>query len=153
MLEVFGVIEFSELSAFFTRHYMMCGAWVVVVVLLIVVQSKLLMARISKATVNASIHFVNKEDGVFVDIRTQDNFSRGHIVNSINVTSTEIKAGKLQRIERYKEKPVIVVGKDKLDSESFNSARELKKSGFSRVFILDGGIVEWSAANLPLTVK
>lgn len=147
------MVEFSELSAFFTRHYMMCGAWIVVLVLLIVVQAKLLLARVSKATINAAVQMVNKQDGIFVDIRSPDNFIKGHIANSINVTAIEIKAGKLNRIDKKKEKPVIIVGKDKLDTDSFNSARELKKNGFTQVFILDGGIIEWSAANLPLSVK
>lgn len=147
------MVEFSELSAFFTRHYMMCGAWIVVLVLLITVQAKLLLARVSKATINAAVQMVNKQDGIFVDIRTPDNFSKGHIANSINVTAIEIKAGKLNRIDKKKEKPVIIVGKDKLDTDSFNSARELKKNGYTQVFILEGGIIEWSAANLPLSVK
>ncbi len=147
------MVEFSELSAFFTRHYMMCGAWIVVLVLLITVQAKLLLARVSKATINAAVQMVNKQDGIFVDIRTPDNFSKGHIANSVNVTAIEIKAGKLNRIDKKKEKPVIIVGKDKLDTDSFNSARELKKNGYTQVFILEGGIIEWSAANLPLSVK
>ena len=142
-----------EFSAFFTRHYMMCGAWIVVLVLLITVQAKLLLARVSKATINAAVQMVNKQDGIFVDIRTPDNFSKGHIANSVNVTAIEIKAGKLNRIDKKKEKPVIIVGKDKLDTDSFNSARELKKNGYTQVFILEGGIIEWSAANLPLSVK
>ena len=147
------MVEFSELSAFFTRHYMMCGAWIVVLVLLITVQAKLLLARVSKATINAAVQMVNKQDGIFVDIRTPDNFSKGHIANSVNVTAIEIKAGKLNRIDKKKEKPVIIVGKDKLDTDSFNSASELKKNGYTQVFILEGGIIEWSAANLPLSVK
>lgn len=147
------MVEFSELSAFFTRHYMMCGAWIVVLVLLITVQAKLLLARVSKATINAAVQMVNKQGGIFVDIRTPDNFSKGHIANSVNVTAIEIKAGKLNRIDKKKEKPVIIVGKDKLDTDSFNSARELKKNGYTQVFILEGGIIEWSAANLPLSVK
>lgn len=145
--------EFSEIAAFFTRHYMMCGAWIVVLILLIVFQFKIMVARVKKTTANMAIQMVNKQEGLFVDVRTVDNFKQGHIANSINVTALEIKEGKLQRIEKNRNKPVILVGKDKFDTDTFNSARLLKKNGFSQIYVLSGGIMEWSSDNLPLSVK
>ncbi len=150
----FNFSEFiNEFSDFFMRHYFMVGAWFVVLVLLIVTQFKLLMARIPKATTNNAVALVNHEDGIFVDIRNADTFSKGHISNAINVTAADIKGGRIARIESRRDKPVILVGKDKFDSECFNSARFLKKKGFTKVFILDGGITEWSNANMPLSYK
>lgn len=145
--------ELSEISAFFVRHYMLCGGWLVVLALLVVMQAKIMIANVKKTTTATAVFMANKEDGLFVDIRSLENFKKGHITNAINITASEIKEGKVQRIERNKDKPVIVVGKDKFDTECFNSARELKKLGFTRVFVLDGGIIGWSDANLPLTVK
>lgn len=131
----------------------MCGGWLVVVVLLVVVQFKLMTARIKKTTTNSAVIMVNRQEGIFVDVRSADKFGQGHIANAVNVTATDIKNGKLQRIERNKDKPVIIVGKDKYDTDCFNSARALKKSGFTQVYVLEGGILEWDAANLPLTTK
>lgn len=131
----------------------MVGAWVVVVVMLIVVQSKLLLARIPKATTNDAIALVNREDGVFLDIRNADLFSKGHIINAVQMSLSDIKAGKVNRIEKRRDKPIILVGGDKFDGDCFNGARALKKLGFSKVYILDGGIAEWANANLPLSTK
>lgn len=143
----------NQFPDFFMRHYFMVGAWVVVVVMLIVVQSKLLLARIPKATTNDAIALVNREDGVFLDIRNADLFSKGHIINAVQMSLSDIKAGKVNRIEKRRDKPIILVGGDKFDGDCFNGARALKKLGFSKVYILDGGIAEWANANLPLSTK
>lgn len=131
----------------------MVGAWAIVFVMLIVVQFKLLTARIPKLTTSKAIDLVNKQNGVFVDIRSSDLFSQGHIVKSINMLPKDIKEAKLNRIDSSRNKPVIIVGKDKYDGECFNCSRALKKHGFTQVFILDGGILEWMNANLPLSNK
>ncbi len=143
----------NEFPGFFQRHYFMVGAWAVVLVLLIAVQFKLLTARIPKATSNHAVTMVNRQDGVFLDIRSAEAFNNGHIANALHVTAADIKAGKIARIESMRERPVIIVGKDKFDSECFNSGRFLKKQGFTKVFILEGGVMDWTAANLPLSKK
>ena len=96
---------------------------------------------------------VNHEDGVFVDVRANKLFTSGHIAGSINITLAEIKEGKLNRIDSYKDKPVILVGRDKMDADCFNSAVSLKKQGYTKVFSLDGGIAQWTMDNLPTSVK
>lgn len=153
MAEFFSAEFFNELIAFFSRHMMMSGAWLVVLVMLIAVQFKITTARVKKTTSTIAVMMVNKEDGVFVDVRPADRFSQGHIANSVNITAGDIKGGRITRIERSKDCPVILVGKDKFDTDCFNSARVLKKNGFGKVFILDGGILEWSNQNLPLTTR
>lgn len=150
----FNVSELiNQFPDFFMRHYFMVGAWVVVVVMLIFVQGKLLFARVPKATANNAIALVNRENGVFVDVRSSDLFAQGHITNAVQVTLNDIKGGKINRIENRRDNPVVLVGKDKLDGDCFNGARALKKLGFTKVYILDGGIAEWSNANLPLSTK
>ena len=145
--------DLTELSAFFARHYMLCGGWAVVTVMLIAVQVRLLFSNVRRTTPSGATLMVNREEGVFVDVRSLDNYKQGHITNSLSITLSEIRGGRLQRLERSRDKPVIVVGKDRFDTDSFNSARELRKRGFSRVYVLTGGILEWTDANLPLTVK
>ncbi len=151
MGDFFNAELLSDLQGLFQRHTLMSVGWVVVLVLLIVFQVRLMQARIKKATANGAVLMVNREDGVFLDIRAADSFNQSHIANSVNVSAADIKNGKLTKVERYKDKPVILVGKDKYDTGCFNSARVLKKQGFSKLFILDGGLFEWSNNNLPLT--
>lgn len=143
----------TQLQEFFSRHTMMVGAWVSVFLFLIIVQFRLLTARVKKDTIGVAVNKVNHQDGIFVDVRSQDKFSQGHIANAINMTLSEIKSGQINRIERRKDVPVILVGKDKYDTEAFNAARILKKFGFNGVTTLEGGMLEWYNNNLPVTNK
>ncbi|HAR80520.1 MAG TPA: rhodanese-like domain-containing protein [Succinivibrionaceae bacterium] len=153
MSELFSPENLSEYVAFFQRHYMICGGWIVVLCVFVYMQIKIMTSKVKKASSNLATMMVNHEDGVFVDIRSQNLFSSGHIANSINITAGEIKEGKLNRIANSKEKPVIIVGKDKFDTDCFNSARLLMKQGYSKVFTLEGGIMQWATDNLPLSNK
>lgn len=132
---------------------MMCGATVVVFVMLVYTQLRITTARIKKISTAMATYKINHENGLFVDIRASKDFSKGHIAGSENVSAAEIKQGKVQRIGSAKDRPVIIVGRDKFDSECFHSARLLKKQGFKKVFTLDGGITQWSTENLPLSFR
>ena len=127
--------------------------FVVLFVALIYFQVRIMLANVKKISANNATAMVNHEDGVFVDVRANKLFTSGHIAGSINITLAEIKEGKLNRIDSYKDKPVILVGRDKMDADCFNSAVSLKKQGYTKVFSLDGGIAQWTMDNLPTSVK
>ncbi len=142
-----------EYWAFFNRHVFLCGMWVVCLVMLVYMQLRIMLANVKKVSTAGATMMVNHEDGVFVDVRTGDNFAQSHIANSLNISAADIKSGRTQRIENARNKPIILVGRDKMDSEAFNSARILKQQGFAKVFTLEGGIVQWANENLPLSNK
>lgn len=153
MGDFFSSDNFSELVAFAGRHQIMVIVFFALLAALIYVQARILIARVKKLNSNAATAKINHENGVYVDVRSNNLFVKGHIANSINIPLNEIKEGKLNRIDSYKDKPVILVGKDKMDSDCFNGAISLKKQGYTCVFTLDGGIAQWSMDNLPLSTK
>ena len=152
MGDFFSSDNFSELVAFAGRHQIMVIVFFALLAALIYVQARILIARVKKLNSNAATAKINHEN-VYVDVRANNLFVKGHIANSINIPLNEIKEGKLNRIDSYKDKPVILVGKDKMDSDCFNGAISLKKQGYTCVFTLDGGIAQWSMDNLPLSTK
>ncbi len=153
MGEIFSSFDTEELIAFAGRHTLMVLVFIAVFVGLIYTQIKIMIARIQKLSANTANVMINHENGVYVDVRPGNLFSKGHIAGAVNIVLSDIKQGKLNRIENYKDKPVIIVGKDKMDSDSFNAAVALKKQGFTKVYSLDGGIAQWSMDNLPLSLK
>ena len=153
MSEIFSPENLAEYTAFFNRHMFLCGMWIVCFALLVYIQVRMLTANVKKATVTGATMMVNRENGVFVDVRSGTNFEQAHIANSLNITAADIKSGRTQRIENAKDRPIILVGRDKMDTDAFNSARILKKMGFAKVFTLDGGINQWASENLPLSNK
>lgn len=153
MGELFSSDNVDQYIRFASNHQIMVMIFVVLFVALIYFQVRIMLANVKKISANNATAMVNHEDGVFVDVRANKLFTSGHIAGSINITLAEIKEGKLNRIDSYKDKPVILVGRDKMDADCFNSAVSLKKQGYTKVFSLDGGISQWTMDNLPTSVK
>ena len=153
MGELFSSDNVDQYIRFASNHQIMVIIFVVLFVALIYFQVRIMLANVKKISANNATAMVNHEDGVFVDVRANKLFTSGHIAGSINITLAEIKEGKLNRIDSYKDKPVIIVGRDKMDADCFNSAVSLKKQGYTKVFSLDGGIAQWTMDNLPTSVK
>ena len=153
MGELFSSDNVDQYIRFASNHQIMVMIFVVLFVALIYFQVRIMLANVKKISANNATAMVNHEDGVFVDVRANKLFTSGHIAGSINITLAEIKEGKLNRIDGYKDKPVILVGRDKMDADCFNSAVSLKKQGYTKVFSLDGGIAQWTMDNLPTSVK
>ena len=86
-------------------------------------------------------------DAVVIDIRSAEAFSRGHIVNARNAPLDEL-AGHMDKLARFKNKPVIAVCDSGITSTKAVNA--LQKSGFETVYGLKGGMAAWSQAGLPV---
>ncbi|ABY70086.1 rhodanese-like domain-containing protein [Actinobacillus pleuropneumoniae] len=140
----------QQLQQFIAAHPILIFAWVALVVAILFnfykgVTSKYKIVENAQAT-----QLVNKEEGLFLDLRSEDEFRAGHIVESHHILPSEIKANNVHPIEKYKDRPVILVDNNGFSAGS--SADLLSKQGFAKVYVLKEGILGWKAANLP-TVK
>lgn len=91
----------------------------------------------------------NKE-AVVVDVRTPEEFSKGHLPNAINIDINGAEFG--SNIDKIaKENPVFVYCLS--GGRSATAASQMRSNGFKEVFELDGGIMKWRAANLPETTE
>ena len=77
-----------------------------------------------------AVHLMNNEEAVVIDLRSIDEFQRGHIIGSVNLLPTEIKNHNVGKIEHHKEKPVIIVDVNGVSSTT--SAELLTKQGFEK---------------------
>src|SRR5690606_16374715 len=72
---------------------------------------------------------------------------KGHIPGSKNVLMSQFDPEN-KRLAAAKGLPVVLVCKT--GQSAGEAAKRLKKAGFERVFVLDGGIGGWLQADLPL---
>lgn len=90
---------------------------------------------------------VNAGNAVVVDLSAPADFEKGHIAGSRNVQAKQFgPTHKL--VANAKQQPVVLVDRTSLASAS--AAKVLKKAGFEQIYVLDGGLPAWSAADLPL---
>lgn len=90
---------------------------------------------------------VNAGDAIVVDLSAATDFEKGHIAGSRSVQVKQFgPTHKL--VATAQQQPVVLV--DRTGLASSQAARALKKAGFTKVHVLDGGIPSWTAADLPL---
>ncbi len=84
-----------------------------------------------------------------VDVRDEQSFEKGHIVESVNIPAAELPAKLTQKLKKAKS---IVLVCD-TGSRSGQLVATLRKQGVETVFSLQGGISAWQRENLPIVVN
>lgn len=101
-------------------------------------------------SVSEATLLINREDALVLDVRETSEWSNGRIPNARHIAQGQL-AKHLSELEKYKEKPVIVVCAS--GNRSSTACGTLQRAGFTRVFNLLGGMGAWSGAGLPVTTK
>ncbi|MBK1722092.1 rhodanese-like domain-containing protein [Thiocystis violacea] len=93
---------------------------------------------------------VNHRDAVVIDVRPAADYAKGHIINALNIPMNGFK-NQMASLNKYKGKPIVINCRS--GAQSSVACGQLRKAGFEEVYNLQGGIMAWEAANLPLTRK
>ena len=92
-----------------------------------------------------AVSLINKQNALVVDVRAQKDFKRVRIDNSVNIPANEIQ----NRLgELSKDRTIIVV--DNSGNMSAAASKLLRGVGFTKVYVLDSGLVGWMRDKLPL---
>ena len=92
-----------------------------------------------------AVSLINKQNALVVDVRAQKHFKRVRIANSVNIPANEIQ----NRLgELSKDRTIIVV--DNSGNMSAAASKLLRGVGFTKVYVLDSGLVGWMRDKLPL---
>ena len=85
-----------------------------------------------------------------VDVRTPDEFAKGHLQNAknINWNGDEFDT----QISQFdKSKPILVYCLS--GARSGAAANKMRADGFKEVYELQGGILQWKSADMPVTTE
>lgn len=141
----------QEYIDFITRNPVLSVAWVGLLLAVIYTSIRALFSPVRQVGHHEATMLINRQQGVVVDVRTQDEFAKGHLVDAINLPVGQIDTNNLTLIEKHKDAPTIVVCES--GQRAQGAAQALVKAGFKQVFILQGGMASWRAENLPVTKK
>lgn len=89
---------------------------------------------------------VNDKNAQLVDVRTPKEFSTGTLAGSTNIPVADLEA-RINSLD--KNRPVIFICQNGRRAQQ--ALRQIKGKGFKDVYTLEGGIVAWQAAKLPLS--
>ncbi len=141
----------QEYIDFLSANPMLSIAWVVIAAMLIHSLIKDKLTGVKSVTTQEATLMINKQDALIVDVRSQEDYKKGHIVDAKNITLSQIEQGNFTGIENHKQTPIIVVCES--GTRSASACAKLVKAGFVQVNNLVSGMSGWSSANLPTTKK
>lgn len=140
----------QQIQQFATNHTIMVVAWIALFIAVIFNFYKSATSKIKIVTNMEATLLINKQNGIIIDVRTDDEFKAGHIIGSQHLLPSDIKSNKLNAIEKYKTSPVVIADSNGLSAQAL--ANTLAKQGFN-AYALKEGIAGWRLANLPLVKK
>lgn len=136
----------QDLITFISHHRVLAYAFVSILVLLMIVEYFRLKRNNIRVDTAKAIQLINRENAVVIDIRPNESYRKGHIIDSVSLTSREIGENP-KKIEKYRTKPIIIVCSGGIESQKI--AALLLKRGYN-AYSISGGISAWSQANMPL---
>ncbi|MFC0264249.1 rhodanese-like domain-containing protein [Fontibacter flavus] len=86
-------------------------------------------------------------NGIVLDVRTMGEFTQGHLPNAViaDIYQRDF-IDKINQLPKDKEIYVYCT----VGARSLQAAQILQKNGFSRVYNLQGGIMDWSRNKYPI---
>jgi LPXTG-site transpeptidase (sortase) family protein len=85
------------------------------------------------------------EDYILLDVRTPEEFSEGHLEGAVHIPVNELE-GRLAELS--KDKPIIVYCKS--GGRSSTAANLLVENGFTQIYNMSGGILDWEQKGYPM---
>ena len=140
-------MDFAEITAFIARHPILALALAGLTVAIIANEFAGLFRGYKGLRPPGLTALVNREDALVIDLRPIADFEKGHIPGSKNVQMSQFDPGSKQ-LAAARALPVVLVCKT--GQTAGGAAKRLRKAGFERVYVLDGGIGAWQQDGLPL---
>ncbi|HIE1459751.1 rhodanese-like domain-containing protein [Stenotrophomonas maltophilia] len=140
-------MNYEELLAFAGRNPMLSAALVGLTVAIIVTEIRRLFRGFKGIKPAELTQLINASGTVVVDLSASGDFEKGHIAGSRNAQASAFGPDN-KLVANAKQSPVVLVCRSGNASET--AAKALKKAGFEKVYVLDGGIPAWQQAELPL---
>lgn len=140
----------TQISEFAANHPFLVIAFVVLLALIFFNELKIATQRFASLTPAAAVQLMNNEDVVVLDVREPGETVGGKITKAIQIPVGAI-AKRMNELEKHKSKTLLIY--DKTGARSGIACKELSKNGFEKVFSLNGGLLAWQDAHMPITKK
>ena len=140
-------MNYEELLAFASRHIFYVIALVGITLALGYTEIARLFRPFKALRPAQLTALINRENALVVDFSAINDFEKGHIPGSKNVVFSQFDPDN-KVLANAKALPVVAVCRNGQASEG--AAKRLKAAGFEQVYWLDGGILAWQQADLPL---
>jgi rhodanese-related sulfurtransferase len=133
---------------FVMNNWLLFLALVVIVALLIMTTVRARLLGFNEVKPVAAVQLMNHEAPLILDVRENDEFKAGYIQGAVHIPVGELD-GRINELAEWREKPVLIYCR--AGQRSATAAAILKRQGFSQLSKLDGGMMAWQSAHLPVS--
>ena len=136
----------GQLAEFASNHPLLVLGLMAAVFAVLAFEIRLKSQGLTSVGIADAVRLMNK-GAVVVDVRAENEFAGGHLVNARNVPLARIQSGD-DPLKKQRKKILLTVCDSGLVSS--RAATMLRKAGYENVFSLKGGLRSWQQENLPL---
>jgi len=140
----------NNLTEFVGNHLFLSASFFGLLAYWIIGELKNRNSGIGSVSPLEATQLMNHTNATVIDVREAKEIDGGSIVNAIHIPVGDI-ANQLKKIEKYKEKPVVIFCRS--GHRSSSACNTLRKNGFQQVHNLRGGIMAWQKDGMPLVKK
>ncbi len=140
-------MNFEELQAFLGRNQLLSLALLGITLAILYTEFARLFRGFRGLRPAELTGLMNRESALVVDLQPQADFDRGHIAGAKNVQVSQFDPEN-RKLAGAKALPVVTVCRT--GQASADAAKRLRKAGFEKVYVLEGGLAAWQQADLPL---
>ena len=102
---------------------------------------------IKEVEIAAAMQLINHKNALILDVREENEFSGGHILNAKLIPLLKLK-DRLGELERYRDQPIVVVCRS--GNRSATACALLGNRQFGQAYNLAGGMLAWQKAGMPV---
>lgn len=141
----------DQIAEFSVNHPFLVMAFLILLGLTFFNELKIATQRFASLTPAAAVKLMNNEDVVVLDVREpSETAAGGRIAKAIQIPFSGL-AKRIGELEKHKQNTLLVYCKS--GARAGAACRELSKHGFDKVFSLNGGMLAWQDAHLPISKK
>ena len=105
-------------------------------------------ASYREVTSREAADLIKNEGPIILDVRTQNEYNRGHLPNSVLIPVQEIQR-RYKELSNYKDREILIYCAT--GNRSTVASKILIDNGFKHIVNMRGGIYDWSKENYPVT--
>ena len=140
----------TQISEFAVNHLYLVAAFVVLLALVVFNEVKIATQRFASLTPANAVQLMNNEDVVVLDVRKASETAAGKIAKAVQIPVGAVKT-RIAELDKHKGKTLLVYCKT--GARSAAACKELSQHGFDKVYSLNGGLLAWQEAHLPISKK
>ncbi|RMG31097.1 MAG: rhodanese-like domain-containing protein [Gammaproteobacteria bacterium] len=130
------------------RHWALSSTFVLLLAAFLVNEFRLRRFGVPGIGPLQATALMSHEDALVLDVREDREVAQGRLPHAVHIPLGEL-GRRIGELEPYRGRKIVVYCRS--GHRSQRAAMQLRRHGFESVYNLDGGILAWEQANLPVT--